>query len=173
MIHDKSKLRAQVHVFVRKLLQRLRQLDLGAVHAGDREDARKERAGAVSAHKGRGQVAQRIRPDSSMQGGPRRAGQARVAAQLSPEDVPRKLYSCVRSRLFQNGAARVVCQGAPDDPGSERVGQSVAGDPDFDPAQARPQPAPTQLPSWSRASTPVEGLHIPRSKTWRLPRTIL
>ena len=60
-------------------------------------------------------------------------GQARLAALLPPAPLPRLLHPCLCQDLLEDGTAWVVCEGPPEDPGDERVGPSVAGDPSFDP----------------------------------------
>ena len=63
--------------------------------------------------------------------------QRRLAALVPPEAVPREVSVCVHAGVLENGAPRPVRARPPAHTAAQRLGQSGAGDIDFDPAPLR------------------------------------
>ena len=95
-----------------------------------------------------------IQADAGVPARARRHRPSGLAAVVPPAHVPRLVHSGVRADLLEVGAARVLRQEPPADPGAQRVGPSVAGGARVDAAQVTaPALAPTGGAGRARART--------------------
>jgi len=133
---DTTGLRNRPHPTVRLI----RQAADTAPEPLSRTEGTAQRTWEVHIQNHRKQNQQRIPAHWQMQGGAQLHRQAGVSAELPPEALPRPLHPGLRQDILENRAGWLLRSKPPADPGTERLGPPVAGNPRVHAAKAsRPQ----------------------------------